>query len=88
MPRQVSLFLVATQFLTRLPVPALSDFQPLWLTGSARYFPLVGALIGAINVGVWWLCSRWFPPTVSMGLMMAASILVTGAFHEDGFADA
>ena len=86
-PRQVSLFLVATQFLTRLPVPALSDFQPLWLTRSARYFPLVGALVGAINVGVWWLCSRWFPSTVSMGLMMAASILVTGAFHEDGFAD-
>ena len=87
MPRQVSLFLVATQFLTRLPMPALRDFQPLWLTGSARYFPLVGALIGAINVAVWWLCSRWFPPAVSMGLMMAASILVTGAFHEDGFAD-
>jgi adenosylcobinamide-GDP ribazoletransferase len=87
MPRQVSLFLVATQFLTRLPVPALPGFQPLWLTRSARYFPLVGALVGVINVVVWWLCSRWFPTTVSMGLMMAASILVTGAFHEDGFAD-
>jgi adenosylcobinamide-GDP ribazoletransferase len=87
-PRQISLFLVATQFLTRLPVPALREFQPQWLTRSARYFPLVGSLVGAINVGVWWLCNRWFPPAVSVGLMIAASLMVTGAFHEDGFADA
>jgi adenosylcobinamide-GDP ribazoletransferase len=86
-PRQLSFFLVATQVLTRLPVPTLSEFQPMWLTRSARYFPLVGALVGAINVGAWWLCSRCFPPAVSVGLMMAVSLLVTGAFHEDGFAD-
>lgn len=87
-PRQLSLFLVATQFLTRLPVPAITDFQPLCLARSARYFPLVGALVGAINVGIWWLCNRCFPPAVSVGLMMTGSLLVTGAFHEDGFADA
>lgn len=85
--RQVTLFLVATQFLTRLPVPVMAEFQPIWLTGSARYFPLVGALVGAINVGVWWLCGRWFPLAIAVGLMLAASLLVTGAFHEDGFAD-
>ena len=87
-PRQVSLFLVAMQFLTRLPVPAMPDFEPLWLSRSARYFPLVGVLVGVLNVGVWWLCSRWFPPTIAVGLMLGASLLVTGAFHEDGFADA
>jgi adenosylcobinamide-GDP ribazoletransferase len=87
-PRQISLFLVATQFLTRLPVPTLREYQPQWLTRSARYFPLVGSLVGAINVGVWLLCNRWFPPAVSVGLMIAASLMVTGAFHEDGFADA
>jgi adenosylcobinamide-GDP ribazoletransferase len=86
-PRQVSLFLVATQFLTRLPVWEQPDFQPAWLSRSARYFPLVGALVGIINVAVWWLCSRWFPPAVSVGFMIVASLLVTGAFHEDGFAD-
>ena len=86
-PRQVSLFLVATQFLTRLPLREQSDFQPAWLSRSARYFPLVGALVGIINVGVWWLFSRWFPPAVSVGFMIVASLLVTGAFHEDGFAD-
>ncbi len=84
---QLSLVLVATQFLTRLPVPSLPDFQPIWLTQSARYFALVGVLVGAIDVGIWWLCRHWLPPGASVGLMMAASLIITGAFHEDGFAD-
>ncbi len=88
MQRQIVLFLVATQFLTRLPTPAWVGFQPAWLSQSARYFPLVGALVGGINVGVWWLLGHWFPAALTVGLMMAVSLLVTGAFHEDGFADA
>lgn len=87
MKRQLALFCVATQFLTRLPTPSLSDWQPQWLPESARYFPAVGVLVGLINVFVWWLLGHWLPPTVTIGLMLAASLLLTGAFHEDGFAD-
>jgi adenosylcobinamide-GDP ribazoletransferase len=86
-PRQVTLLLTAMQFLTRLPVPSTRDFQPRWLGESLRYFPLVGGLVGLVNVAIWWLGSCWFPATVAVGLMLAASLLLTGAFHEDGFAD-
>lgn len=81
------MFAVAVGFLTRLPVPRLPSYQPAWLARSARYFPLVGVIVGVINVGAWWLASRWLPNSVSVGLMLAVSLLVTGAFHEDGFAD-
>jgi adenosylcobinamide-GDP ribazoletransferase len=87
MKRQFTLFLVAVQFLTRLPVPQLDGFQPDWLARSARYFPLVGVLVGLISIGMWWLASLVFPPIVAVGSMIAASLLLTGAFHEDGFAD-
>jgi adenosylcobinamide-GDP ribazoletransferase len=87
-PRQIALLIVATQFLTRLPTPAVADFQPQWLGRSLRYFPLVGAVVGLANVLVWWLCMQWLPAPVAVGLMLAASLLVTGAFHEDGFTDA
>jgi adenosylcobinamide-GDP ribazoletransferase len=86
--RQAELFVVAVQFLTRLPVPALPGYQTQWLSSSARYFPLVGVLVGMVNVVVWWLAARVFTPAVSVGVMLAMSLLVTGAFHEDGFADA
>ena len=88
MKRQFSLFLVAVQFLTRLPVPNAAGFEPSSLPQSARYFPLVGALVGLIGAGVWWLSSLCFPPFLAVGLGLSASLLLTGALHEDGFADA
>jgi adenosylcobinamide-GDP ribazoletransferase len=87
-PRQSTLLLVAVQFLTRLPLPALPQFEPGWLAQSMRYFPVVGAGIGLLNVAVWWLASRAFPMAVAVGLMLAVSMILTGAFHEDGLADA
>jgi len=88
MSHQLRLFCVATQFLTRVPTPRLRGFDPSWLAQSTRYFPLVGVLVGLVNVLSWWIASRWLPASVSIGLMMAVSMLLTGAFHEDGFADA
>jgi adenosylcobinamide-GDP ribazoletransferase len=86
--RQLALFFTAAQFLTRLPTPAVRDFDPSSLSRSVRYFPLVGVLVGLINVAVWWLSSSRLPASVSIGLMLAASAVLTGALHEDGFADA
>jgi adenosylcobinamide-GDP ribazoletransferase len=88
MSHQLRLLCVATQFLTRLPTPRLRRFDPTWLSQSTRYFPLVGVLVGLANVLVWWIASRRLPASVSIGLMIAVSMLLTGAFHEDGFADA
>jgi adenosylcobinamide-GDP ribazoletransferase len=81
------LFMTAVQFLTRLPTPQFKAFEPAWLARSARYFPLVGVLVGVINVAAWWIASRILPTTVAVGLTVALSVLLTGAFHEDGFAD-
>jgi len=85
--RQALLFVVAVQFLTRLPTPKLPGYRADWLPQSVRYFPLVGVLVGLVNVAVWQLANLALPPVVSVGLMLAASLLTTGAFHEDGFAD-
>jgi adenosylcobinamide-GDP ribazoletransferase len=87
-PRQLTLLVVATQFLTRLPTPRIVGFEQEWLRRSLRYFPLVGGVVGLVNVAVWWISVQWLPASVAVGLMLGASLLVTGAFHEDGFADA
>src|SRR5260370_33567588 len=84
---EILLFLVAIQFLTRLPVPQLDGFQASWMSRSERYFPLVGALVGLISVAVWRVSSMCFPPAVAVGLMMRGSFLRAGAFHGDGFVD-
>ena len=87
MIHELRLFLVALQFLTRLPCPRWVGFEPEWLNQSARHFPAVGLLVGAVAALVLVLGEVLFPPTVAVGLSMAATLLLTGAFHEDGWAD-
>jgi len=86
--RELALFFTAAQFLTRVPTPEVRSFDANSLAQSVRYFPLVGALVGLVNAAVWWAASLWLPAGVSIGLMLALSALLTGALHEDGFADA
>jgi adenosylcobinamide-GDP ribazoletransferase len=81
------LLLVASQFLTRLPIPALKDYQPQWLHQSSRHFPAVGLLIGILCASVFWLASSLFTPLVGAVISTAFGIKLTGAFHEDGLAD-
>lgn len=84
---ELRLFWLALQFLTRVPVPAWVGWQPEWMPASMRHFPLVGALVGLFGVAVLALASEWWPPTVAVGLSMAATVWLTGGFHEDGWAD-
>lgn len=80
-------FLLAVGFFTRIPVPSLPDFKESDLNQAARYFPLVGLLVGFLAAVVWWLASWLFNPALALLSSMAATIFCTGAFHEDGLAD-
>lgn len=81
------LLLVAVQFLTRLPVPQFTNYNPQWLHQSSRHFPGVGLLVGLLCAGVFWLGSILFTPLVAGVISTAFGIKLTGAFHEDGLAD-
>ena len=78
--------IAATQFLTRLPVPSLRDFDAADLGRSASWFPcvglLVGTCVGAVGVGGA-LVEAW------LGALLAtvAWVWITGALHLDGLAD-
>jgi len=84
---ELRLFLVALQFLTRVPVPRWAGFQPAWLNASVRHFPLAGACIGLFAALVLALGEWLFTPLVAALLSTGATVWLTGAFHEDGLAD-
>lgn len=84
---QFRLFFIALQFFTRLPIPRWVGFDPQWLQHACRYFPAVGLLVGAFASCVYALSVWLWPQPVAVLLSTAASIYLTGAFHEDGFAD-
>ncbi|MEZ5934600.1 MAG: adenosylcobinamide-GDP ribazoletransferase [Alphaproteobacteria bacterium] len=90
MVHQFEKFLIALQFLTRLPIPG--RLQSVWgmedLRDSVHMFPLVGVVVG---LGAGLVCAAAvfcnLPPVISAILAVAAQILMTGALHEDGLAD-
>jgi adenosylcobinamide-GDP ribazoletransferase len=87
MLQELRLFLTAIQFFTRLPVPAWVGHSAEQLNQSSRYFPLVGIVVGVLAAFVLSLCAQALPLSLAVGLSMVASILITGAFHEDGLSD-
>lgn len=80
-------FFAALRFFTRLPVPTWVGHSAEQLNRAARYFPLVGALVGAIGAAVTLAAALLWPVSIAVILGMVATLLVTGAFHEDGLAD-
>lgn len=84
---QRDVLLTAVMFYTRLPCPADIDHSDALLNRSTVYFPLIGWLVGAGAAGTYWAASLLWPPVVAALLSTVASVLLTGAFHEDGLAD-
>jgi adenosylcobinamide-GDP ribazoletransferase len=88
MKRQWTLLLVALQFLTRLPVPVAHDLPSDALAESARFFPIVGAIVGGGAVAIDLLIAPRAGRNASVALILIYLVVVTGGLHEDGLADA
>lgn len=80
-------FWLSVQFLTRVPIPARIQFTPERFERLVRFFPLTGALIGGAMALVYLIALTFFASHVAVVLMLAFGLALTGAFHEDGFAD-
>ncbi|AUX25558.1 cobalamin synthase [Sorangium cellulosum] len=75
----------ATTFLTRVPVGGFPYAEADW-RWAAAWLPFVGAGLGAIQGAAWLLLDRG-GALVAATVTVALSLLLTGAFHEDGLAD-
>ncbi|NJN26871.1 MAG: adenosylcobinamide-GDP ribazoletransferase [Cyclobacteriaceae bacterium] len=87
MKREIALFFTALMFFTRLPCPHWIGHSAAMLDKSLKYFPLIGMLVAALAMAVFYLSQYILPMPIAIILSMLTGILVTGAFHEDGLAD-
>ena len=78
--------LAGIQFLTRLPVPAYR-FEPDMVMGAAKFYPIVGALVGLPAVAIERLLRPHLPATVVAAAVLVYFVAITGGMHEDGLAD-
>ncbi|WP_291725576.1 adenosylcobinamide-GDP ribazoletransferase [Bernardetia sp.] len=84
---QLRLFLTALMFYTRIPVPRWVGYSDEQLNKSSVYFPFIGWIVGGFGALIFLGSEFLFSHYVAIILSMIATILLTGAFHEDGFAD-
>lgn len=87
MMHQLRLFFTALQFFSRLPIPGWVGFDPAWLNQASRYFPLVGVVVALMTSAAYALAAWFLPAPVAVIISTGFGIYITGAFHEDGFAD-
>jgi adenosylcobinamide-GDP ribazoletransferase len=87
MRRLVQELLVAFQFLTRLPISHIA-YQPDSLSRSAKFFPVVGLVIGLGASVLQHLLTPHLIRALVALLVLAFLVLITGGLHEDGLADA
>ena len=87
---------LALQYFTRVPVPAAlarwAGFDAGLQRASLAHFPGVGLLVAVVAMACYGVVDLLLPragfaPLVAAALSTAATVLFTGALHEDGLAD-
>ena len=85
--REIQYLLAAIQFFTRIPVPVETPHDRVSLAQALKYFPLIGWLIGGLCAVAFSVAFALWPISVAVVMSVAFGVLLTGALHEDGFAD-
>lgn len=87
MRKELRLLLTAVMFYTRIPCPRWVGHDDQHIAQSTRYFPFMGWIVGGLYAALVLLFDLLFPSHISILLGILGSVLITGAFHEDGLAD-
>src|SRR6266404_743728 len=80
-------FLIAVQFLTRLPAPQSLNSSAPDIGKAAAFFPLVGVIVGGGAALVFATLQRILPLPASVLCAVIFAVVLTNGFHEDGLAD-
>lgn len=77
----------AFAFASRLPVGGFPYATSDWHWAPA-HLPLVGVVVGGLSAAAFELCAGLrLSPSLAAAVALLSSIVLTGAFHEDGLAD-
>ena len=88
MKKQVKRFLLTLGFMTRIPVNVdLGEVKDEDMHKGFLYYPVVGLVIGLIDMAVYLLISQLLPQIFAVIFALLANFCVTGAFALDGLCD-
>jgi adenosylcobinamide-GDP ribazoletransferase len=80
-------FWTAMMFFTRIPIPFSLPYSAAIMNQSQKYYAWTGLIVGIVYALCFYLSQFIFGFSIAIILAIIAGVLLTGAFHEDGFAD-
>ena len=80
-------FLLAVQFLTRIPITVKGSVSERDIGASAAFFPAAGLIQGVPAAVTAFVLGLLFSPDIAAAFVLLVSILINGGFHLDGLAD-
>ena len=87
MKKEFKILLSCFSYFTRIPTWKLTDISDVDMKQTSKYFPIIGWIIGGIAALTLYFLNYYLPLQIAILLSMATSLILTGAIHEDGFAD-
>lgn len=80
-------FCTAVMFFTRIPIPFKLPWDDGIMNQSQKYYSWTGLIVGGVYALAFFLFQFVFGNAIAVIFAMISGILLTGAFHEDGFTD-
>jgi adenosylcobinamide-GDP ribazoletransferase len=79
---------IAISLCTRLPIGPSTTVGDGEVARASWAFPVAGLVVGLFGAAIYWIAARaHVPPLPASALAIAATVMLTGAMHEDGLAD-
>jgi adenosylcobinamide-GDP ribazoletransferase len=79
---------IGIRFCTRLPLGSATVIDGRDVARASWAVPVAGALVAVLGALIYWVAYRlWLAPQSAAALVLVATLLTTGALHEDGLAD-
>ncbi|WP_423798108.1 adenosylcobinamide-GDP ribazoletransferase [Neobacillus sp. SAB-20_R2A] len=80
-------FILAVQFLTRIPLPIECPWTKQTSRWALRSYPLVGAVLGSIITIIFYIFQSYLPIHIMTLLIISLWVYLTGGLHLDGWMD-
>ncbi|WP_054659801.1 adenosylcobinamide-GDP ribazoletransferase [Secundilactobacillus kimchicus] len=75
------------RFFTRIYIPGDLGNELYYLNHGSKFLPVFGLLIGLIEASIYYLCALVVHAPLAFMVVLLADVCLTGAMHQDGFAD-
>jgi adenosylcobinamide-GDP ribazoletransferase len=85
--RIIKSILIAFSMYSRIPVPQFK-WEEEEYSHAISFLPLIGMVIGGLEIGLWFLCCLFDVPLFVTSLLLClVPVVITGGFHLDGYMD-